>query len=338
METIRAYIETMFKGVEATAEIRDLKEEISSNMQERYRELKAQGKSENEAIGAVISEFGNIDELLSEMGYQAEGSHKNEEERPMAKREEVLAYIQDSKVLGRRVGLGVGLIIWCAAGVILSEALVEFFAPGSSLDAIAMIVLIMGVCVAVGTFIYNGLKMEKYKALESGQMRLDSVTISFLEEELKQHKNGHNIRIVAGVVLCIFALIPTMIGEWIMPLSIGEDIGTSIMLLLVAIGVYLFITTGVVTSAYEGLIRKNKARGDEKYLDEDYDHAEAESAKAAKWIGRVHSIMWPIVMGIYLYLGFVRNLWHPGWVVFPIAGVLSSVIAVVVNILTERKK
>lgn len=30
--------------------------------------------------------------------------------------------------------------------------------------------------------------------------------------------------------------------------------------------------------------------------------------------------------GIYLLLGFVWNLWHPGWVVFPIGGIICAII------------
>ena len=37
-------------------------------MEDKYEELKMEGKSENEAIGIVISEFGNIDELIDELG------------------------------------------------------------------------------------------------------------------------------------------------------------------------------------------------------------------------------------------------------------------------------
>ena len=36
-------------------------------MEDKYNELKSEGKSENEAIGIVISEFGNIDELINEL-------------------------------------------------------------------------------------------------------------------------------------------------------------------------------------------------------------------------------------------------------------------------------
>lgn len=37
---------------------------------EKYNELKNDGKSENEAIGIVISEFGNIEELIEELGIE----------------------------------------------------------------------------------------------------------------------------------------------------------------------------------------------------------------------------------------------------------------------------
>lgn len=29
---------------------------------------------------------------------------------------------------------------------------------------------------------------------------------------------------------------------------------------------------------------------------------------------------------VYLVLGFTQNLWHPGWVVFPIGGILCGIV------------
>jgi len=68
METIKTYLDNMFAGVLQTEEMIQLKSDIYDNMCEKYQELKNNGKSENEAIGIVISEFGNIDELLEEFG------------------------------------------------------------------------------------------------------------------------------------------------------------------------------------------------------------------------------------------------------------------------------
>ena len=66
METIKTYLNNLFAGYPKTNEILRAKEELLSNMEDKYNELKAEGKSENEAVGIVISEFGNIDELAKE--------------------------------------------------------------------------------------------------------------------------------------------------------------------------------------------------------------------------------------------------------------------------------
>ena len=68
MDIIMNYIDSMFAGIPVTDETSRLREDITANMTDKYDELVKEGKSGNEAIGTVISEFGNIDEVLSEMG------------------------------------------------------------------------------------------------------------------------------------------------------------------------------------------------------------------------------------------------------------------------------
>lgn len=43
-------------------------------MEDKYNELISDGKSDNEAIGIVISEFGNLDELADSLGIKSCGS------------------------------------------------------------------------------------------------------------------------------------------------------------------------------------------------------------------------------------------------------------------------
>ncbi|MFQ7714954.1 MAG: permease prefix domain 1-containing protein [Agathobacter rectalis] len=40
-------------------------------MEDKYNELISEGKSDNEAIGIVISEFGNLDELADSLGIKS---------------------------------------------------------------------------------------------------------------------------------------------------------------------------------------------------------------------------------------------------------------------------
>lgn len=68
METIRNYLENMFLNLPNTPEVYKAKNELWQMMEDKYTELKAEGKSENEAVGIVISEFDNLDELAQDLG------------------------------------------------------------------------------------------------------------------------------------------------------------------------------------------------------------------------------------------------------------------------------
>lgn len=70
METIRNYLNTMFAGLPDTPEVRRAYEELAAMMEDKYTELKEEGRSENEAVGTVISEFGNLEELAQTLGIE----------------------------------------------------------------------------------------------------------------------------------------------------------------------------------------------------------------------------------------------------------------------------
>lgn len=71
METIRMYLENMFMQLPKTPEVLKAKEELLNMMEDKYNELKRGGRTENEAVGIVISEFGNLEELAEELGLNA---------------------------------------------------------------------------------------------------------------------------------------------------------------------------------------------------------------------------------------------------------------------------
>lgn len=70
METIRGYLETMFQNLPNLPQVQKAKYELGQMMEDKYQELKENGKTENEAVAIVISEFGNLDELAEELGIQ----------------------------------------------------------------------------------------------------------------------------------------------------------------------------------------------------------------------------------------------------------------------------
>ena len=55
MDAIKNYLETMFLNLPNTPEVQKAKYELGQMMEDKYRELIADGKTENEAIGTVIA-------------------------------------------------------------------------------------------------------------------------------------------------------------------------------------------------------------------------------------------------------------------------------------------
>lgn len=70
METIRNYLKAMFAGLPDTPEVRRAYEELAAMMEDKYTELMEEGLTENEAVGTVISEFGNLEELAQTLGIE----------------------------------------------------------------------------------------------------------------------------------------------------------------------------------------------------------------------------------------------------------------------------
>lgn len=68
MKVVKKYLDMMFKDLPQTEKVFKAKQELLQMMEDKYTELINAGKSENEAVGTVISEFGNLDELADSLG------------------------------------------------------------------------------------------------------------------------------------------------------------------------------------------------------------------------------------------------------------------------------
>lgn len=76
METIEVYLENIFLTLPKNKETLKIKKELFSMMEDKYNELKCEGKTEDESIGIVISEFGSMDEILKNMKKSSYHSNK----------------------------------------------------------------------------------------------------------------------------------------------------------------------------------------------------------------------------------------------------------------------
>jgi hypothetical protein len=66
MDVIRTYVRGAFAGVAQTPEALEQQQELITNMEEKVRDLVAEGKGEQEALGITIAEAGDLTVLASE--------------------------------------------------------------------------------------------------------------------------------------------------------------------------------------------------------------------------------------------------------------------------------
>jgi hypothetical protein len=315
MDAIRAYIENVFLNITHSDAARKLKEDMLANMEEKYEELKAAGKSENEAVGTVIAEFGNADELFEELGLASGGS---DGEAPVPEIGVVEYESYKSELKKRSSGIGGGV-----ATILTGIAVMLFIGSGAEngsmqptqqdlLWTIGVIVMLCFVAAGVGLLIYNGMLLKKYEFFEDGRFRLNSAFRTMLQDEMVRAEKKLAFAtaigvgfILLGVIVVIFSsMFDTWKGDMV------PVIGTGILILLVAAGVYTLITSSMRHSVYEKLLK----------IGEYSEKSKAESKAIEKFAG----FYWPVIVAIYLGWSFISMDWHLTWVIWPVAGLLFA--------------
>lgn len=309
MEIIKNYLENMFCNLPHTKEIERLKNDLLVNMEEKYQELKKEGKLENEAIGIVISEFGNIDELMEEMDIKAAVIDSKHTIYPTISLEQAREFIdlkgKTSYLIAAGVSLifvGVSLMIFLVQ--LIDEQLIFQTLSENIHNMVPITLLFLFIVPAVGLFIYSGNRCARFKYIEEGHFELAAAAKVLLNKELSVVSRKQSLGTIIGVCLCVLSPVAIFTATFF-----DKSLyGVSVLLLMMAAAVFIFITTSSVPEAYKIVLEL-----------EDFN---PERKRQNKVIGAVAGIVWPTAVCIFLFCGFVFNLWRICWIVFPITGIL----------------
>lgn len=315
----------MFASLPQTVQMRQLRDELLANMEDKYHELKRKGKSENEAIGIVISEFGNIDEIIDEFGI----SYPDERtEKSLLTETEAEDYLHTTRKTSKLIGMGTVLCIMGAAILVLITGLMESgFLTGLSMGTgviIGLIPLLLFVAVAVGLFIYAGMKLEKYKYISlGGNFELSIDLKNQIDREQSEYQPAYMKAMISGVAMIILS--PAVLFAMIAFNGTLANYGVFLMLLMVSLAVYLFVYAGSVYDSYNKLLKNKKQKA-----------AGEQDSEEDRIIGAVAVIIWPLAVIIFLISGLVYEQWHINWIVFPITGLLFAMFSGAYSILVRK--
>lgn len=235
-------------------------------------------------------------------------------------------YNEHKDQFSKRITLGVCLILSGLTLTCFLQAVLPY-KEGLDRDGLSGIVFLLFVVVAVAIFIVTGLQdgyfTKKHPYIED----------FYSEEEKETFHKKFTTLITTGVVLIIAGMIIFMGFESIIdPATKGfTDLDTgnllaSVFLLCVTIAVTLFVYAGTQESKYN--IRHYNLMQDRN----------SQTFRNDKKIGLICGCIMMVATMIYLACGFLGNLWHIAWVVYPIFGISCGIVSIIINRNNEEEQ
>lgn len=314
MKVIEQHIDYMFRDLPETEEIKRIKNDLYLNGLDRFEELSNQGRTESEALGTIIVEMGELDVLLDEIGYDVE---RDLEDYSMNSLEEAESYVHFNRKESNKIAFGVFLIL---VGAGLIPTLETFNAGG-----VGVVLLMLFIAIAVGTFIMSGMKQEnigKHVSDDDQVYYMADDDYDQLETQYLMFKEKESYRIPVGVMLTILAAIPIIIFSFMENEFLIERYGILLLMIMIGIGVSQFIKYGMVNTAFEKALNIGEYSEEERRLQ--------------KKMEPIAGIYWISMTLIYLTWSFLTMNWHITWMVWPAAGFIWAIVSIVLENSVKR--
>lgn len=125
-----------------------------------------------------------------------------------------------------------------------------------------------------------------------------------------------------GIILAIAvgAILIGVLQFCLMGVNDYENAALALFLFITAISVFFIIYNAIPLSKYEENAGENMSDEDRRRL--------ALSEK-------INAVLWLVTVAAYLLMGFLVNLWHPGWIIFIVASFASGIIEIICGVKKE---
>lgn len=317
MENIRYYLEAMFAHLPNTEAVRKAKGELLQMMEDKYNELIAEGHSENEAVGTVITEFGNLEELAESLGIFTEVHEEQTAAANIGLRkigyDEAKLYLRSSRKNAALHGLGLFLLLACFCGPIASSAM--------NLPTVVKIsVMFLMMAGGIVVLSYSASRQSKWNYVRKSQCYIDLKTAEHVYAEKENYRSIHSLRKALSVAFIAFCWLPAAIVTQTGSMGLTARLGGAFLFLLLALGIGLLSLTNRIMKSYDRLLRmNNQATVAGSYVPTAVQY----KSPAAEFVLRVY---WITAVCLYLILSFLTFRWDLTWMLWPVAAVVYTVL------------
>ena len=203
----------------------------------------------------------------------------------------------------KAMAFGVALILFGVTFLVGIDA----FLNTKNAEYIGITFLLLCVLIATPMFIYFGMKGDDLKK------KIANMPQIYSEDEIENFKKKYAISVALGVGLILFGVLVLVGSNAIDMLKPYEDGNVVFLLACVTIAVYIFVYYGIQKDKYDiDKFNKNETISDKK-------------------ISKICGVVMLIATFIFLFLGFVFNLWHICWAAFPLGGIVCGIVSTILN-------
>lgn len=223
------------------------------------------------------------------------------------------------------VALGVALCIVSVTPPIFLDIF-----NNSALENVSAVFMFIIIAVAVGMFIFSGMSMKKFDYLHRDCIDTEYGIDGMVKSKKEQYQSRHIMMIAIGVMLCILSVVPAIIFGSAFNSDVTDMLSSVLLFVCVAIGVFMIVNTSITMGGYNILLEEEGYSRERKTGT--HIHKSSTGVKTASAVG----IFWCIVLAVFFAYSFTTWDFGRSWIIFPIAGVLSPVIATIANAINKK--
>ncbi len=285
----------------------------------------------------------STDYLLKDELEEEEFVESEADETPLRRvtMEQAARYLALRKACAPRIALAVAMCIISPVVIIFLSAMADAGLGGISEDLAAGLgvsVILVLVAIAVGMFLSCGAKTKEFDFLEKEPFETEYGVSGMVRERRKAYEPTASRCTILGVVLCILAVVPLMLGVGlasadvaallarVAPADVYAAAEVDALLLLVACGVGVLVWSGTYTGAMDQLL-------------EEGDYTRKKKARSGV-MSTVSLIYWLSVTAIFLFYTFgPKGNGQPqySWFIWAVGGVLYAAVMGIVSLVLYHK-
>lgn len=223
--------------------------------------------------------------------------------------------------------LGPALLVSLAT---YSEDAIYFDPTRISPDALSITgvcIMVLFIAAGVGLLILQDMKLAKYKQFKEASLELQYGVEAAIRRRAESTSSLRYIQQATGVCLTILSAIPFLVASYF-GAGLTFALGFFVAAVLVSLGVYLLIYSGILKDSYRILLQEGEFSHDEKDGKLGYK-------KAVSKYRPVSKAYFSAVSLVYFGYSFITKDWGRSWIIWPLSAFLYHV---VVSILAAMKK